>query len=126
MPMGDTAINLDRRRFGVAETAAAGVVSAATRLELVQRGSRLLGRYAGGPIERGRLVGDVAGGVVRFRYAQREAGGEIHGGRSVCDLTRLEDGRLCLTEHFTWETRAGSGVNAFVELGVNPVGDDGA
>ena len=54
-------MNLDHRTFRVSATAASGVISADTRLRFVQRGSRVLGRYDGGTIQRGCLVGTVAG-----------------------------------------------------------------
>ena len=109
-------MNLDGRRFRVTATAEGGVVSQDTLLEFVQRGDRVLGRYQGGTIARGYLVGTTVGAGLHFRYAQREADGHIHGGRSVCDL-HVSAGRvLRLEEHFTWETRPGSGTNVFEEI----------
>jgi hypothetical protein len=46
---------------------------------------------------------------------QREADGQIHAGHSVCDLY-ARDGLLTIAEHFTWDTRHGSGVNIFEEI----------
>ena len=109
-------MNLDHRTFRVSATAASGVISADTRLRFVQRGSRVLGRYDGGTIQRGCLVGTVAGSRLQFRYAQVEVAGHVHGGHSVCDIERLAAGRLRLVEHFTWETRPGSGTNCFDEV----------
>lgn len=109
-------MHLNGRILRVAATAPGGVVSSETRLHLQQRGSRVLGRYAGGTIGRGYLVGRVTGSRLSFRYAQREADGHIHGGHSSCDLHLLPDGRLRLTEHFTWETRPGTGMNLFDEI----------
>jgi len=108
-------MNLTGKRFRVAATAEQGVVSEDTLLEFVQRGTRVLGRYRGGTIERGCLVGTTAGAGLRFRYAQREADGHIHGGRSVCDLYVVRGGGLRLEEHFAWDTRPGSGTNIFEE-----------
>ncbi|MGQ0834648.1 MAG: hypothetical protein ACT4O5_06935 [Gammaproteobacteria bacterium] len=45
-----------------------------------------------------------------------ESTGEIHGGRSVCDVTRRSDGRLRMVERFTWNTRDGGGTNAFEQV----------
>ncbi len=109
-------MSLDGASFRVSTTAAQGVVSSDTRLHLVQRGSRVLGRYAGGTIQRGYLVGTVAGSTLRFRFAQREVTGHTHGGRSVCDIEVRSDGRLRLREHFTWETRPGAGTNTFDQI----------
>ncbi len=109
-------MNLDHTQFRVSSTAENGVVSSETRLALEQRGSRILGRYSGGSILRGYLVGTLTGSVLQFRFTQREVAGQIHGGRSVCELERLGDGRLRLHERFTWTTRVGSGTNTFDEL----------
>ncbi len=109
-------MNLDGKQFRVAATAAQGVVSEDTVLEFVQRGVRVLGRYQGGAVIRGYLVGTLTGRSLRFRYAQHEAGGHIHGGQSVCDLHALPGGRLRLEEHFAWDTRPGSGTNLFEEI----------
>lgn len=109
-------MNLDHTLFRVSSTADCGVVSSETRLALVQRGSKVLGRYRGGNILRGYLVGTLTGSVLRFRYAQRELAGQIHAGRSVCELERLSNGRLRLHEHFTWKTRPGSGTNTFDQV----------
>ena len=109
-------MNLDGLSFLVRATASVGVVSAQTRLQLIQRGSRVFGRYAGGSIVRGCLVGRVSGQALTFRYTQREPEGGIHGGRSSCDLEVLDDGRLRIHEHFTWKTREGAGTNVFEQV----------
>ena len=109
-------MNLGGLSFRVCATASVGVVSAETRLRLFQRGSRILGRYEGGSILRGCLVGQVSGERLTFRYAQRERDGSIHGGRSNCVLEVLRDGRLRINEHFTWSTREGAGTNIFEQV----------
>lgn len=86
------------------------------RLEFRQKGSRVSARYRGGAIRHGYLIGRIEGSQLTFRYAQVEASGEIHGGRSVCDVERLADGRTRMHEHFTWRTRPGSGTNVFDEV----------
>ena len=109
-------MNLDHTLFRVSSTADRGVVSSETRLALVQRGMKVLGRYRGGTILRGYLVGALTGSLLRFRYVQREFAGDIHAGRSVCELKRLPNGLLRLHEHFTWKTRPGSGTNTFDQV----------
>jgi hypothetical protein len=106
-------VTLDGTSFQVSSAADDGVVSCDTHLDFVQRGSRVLGRYSGGSIQRGYLVGTLAGSVLRFRYTQTEATGHVHGGRSICDLEIRQGGRLRLREHFVWETRPGRGTNVF-------------
>lgn len=110
-------MNLDGLSFRVAATASIGVVGAGTLLHMVQKGSRVFGRYQGGSIVRGCLVGQVMGDTLWFRYSQRESGGGIHGGRSKCVLEALPDGRVRIHEHFRWGTRAGAGVNIFEQVG---------
>jgi hypothetical protein len=107
---------LNGKTFRVAATAEAGVVSSDTRLQFRHQGHRVFGRYHGGRIARGYLIGTLVGCGLHFRYAQTEADGHVHGGHSRCELTALPDGRLLLTEHFTWETRSGSGTNLFEEV----------
>ncbi len=110
-------MNLHGTSFQVSSTAETGVISSHTRLEFEQRGDRVLGRYRGGSIQRGWLVGNLSGRTLRFRYAQKETTGHVHGGRSVCDLEILPSGRLRLHEHFQWETRVGHGTNIFDQAG---------
>jgi Family of unknown function (DUF6196) len=112
----EVSMNLDGLSFQVCVTASVGVVSAETRLRLVQRGSRVFGRYEGGSILNGCLVGQVSGNMLTFRYAQRERDSSIHGGRSDCVLEVLRDGRLRMHEHFTWSTREGTGTNIFEQV----------
>jgi hypothetical protein len=109
-------MNLHGLSFRVHATASIGVVSAQTRLRLIQRGSRIFGRYEGGSIMRGYLVGQVSGDTLTFRYAQREREGGIHAGRSSCVLEVLRDGRLRIHEHFSWSTREGTGTNVFDQV----------
>lgn len=106
-------LTLHGTTFEVRETASGGVVGAGTRLHFVQRGSRVVGRYQGGAIRRGWLVGRVVGDTLSYRYAQTEADGHVHGGSARCDASWLDDGRIRLHEHFVWETRPGVGTNVF-------------
>ena len=110
------ATNLDGLTMSVSSTAANGVVDSDTRLELVQRSSKVFGKYHGGSIRRGRLVGRMSGATLAFRYLQVEYSGAIHGGRSTCDVTRTPEGRVRIIERFTWSTRTGSGTNVFDEV----------
>jgi hypothetical protein len=92
------------------------VVDAGTRLQFVQRGARILARYAGGRICRGVLAGELSSGGLQFHFLQRESTGELHSGDSTCEVSESPDGRLRLIEHFAWRTRAGSGTNVFEEI----------
>lgn len=109
-------INLNGLTMYVSSTAAGGVVDSDTRLHFSQRGNRVAARYSGGTVARGWLVGRWVEGRLAFRYSQRERGHAIHGGRSVCEVQRLENGRTRIVEHFVWKTREGSGTNVFDEV----------
>ncbi len=109
-------IDLDGIVMHVSATASNGVVDRSTRLRFRQRGMRVWATYSGGKVRRGWLVGRRDGEALTFRYAQAEADGTVHGGRSRCDVQRLEDGRIRIVEHFQWSTRAGQGTNVFDEL----------
>jgi hypothetical protein len=110
------AVSLDGVTMFVSSTADNGVVDAQTRIAFRQRGPKIVGRYEGGRIRRGVLVGAVSGTIVTFRYLQVEASGEIHGGRSTGEIARMPDGRLRIFERFSWTTRDGSGTNVFDEV----------
>jgi hypothetical protein len=110
------AVNLDGVTMFVSSTASSGVVDVQTHIAFSQRGPRVIGKYQGGRVRRGVLVGAVSGLVLKFRYLQVEASGEIHGGRSACEIVRTPDGRLRIVEQFSWTTRDGSGTNVFDEL----------
>ena len=109
-------MNLDRVVMHVSSTADQGVVGPGTRLRFMQKGSRVMGRYNGGAVSRGCLVGTLSGSQLVFRYVQVEASGEIHGGHSVCEVERRTDRRIRIVEHFAWRTRPGSGINVFEEI----------
>jgi hypothetical protein len=115
-----TWFDLDGCRFRVARTASAGVVDADTVLEVRQRGERVWARYQGGAVRRGWLVGRWTDAGLAFRYAQAEALGGLHGGRSLATVERCVDGRLRLIERFAWRTRAGAGVNVFETQAATP------
>jgi hypothetical protein len=109
-------VNLDGLVMSVSSTGPQSVVGSGTLLYLRQKGSRVFGRYGGGSVSRGYLVGQLTAQQLVFRYTQVEAAGEIHGGRSVCELEHQPDGRARIVEHFTWRTRVGSGTNVFDEV----------
>lgn len=109
-------MNLDRVVMCVSSTADQCVVGPGTRLCFTQKGSKVMGRYSGGAVSRGYLVGTLLEAQLVFRYAQVEVSGEIHGGRSVCEVERRPDRRIRIVEHFAWRTRSGSGTNVFEEI----------
>jgi hypothetical protein len=110
------AINLDGVVMYVSSTDNGGVVDAKTRLFFAQKRSRVFARYGGGSVTRGCLVGTLSGSELVFRYTQLEVSGQIHGGRSSCEVQRTAQTGLRVIEHFTWSTRSGSGTNIFHEI----------
>ena len=92
-------------------TCTGSVISADTLFEFAQTGNVISARYAGGRIVVGVLAGTIDGSSVAFRYAQVDDECHVQGGRSECQISLSADGRLQLTERFTWESGAGSGVN---------------
>jgi hypothetical protein len=110
------AINLGGVVMCVSSTDDRGVVDAETRLYFTQKESRVFARYIGGSVRRGCLVGTLYGSELAFRYTQVEDSGQIHGGRSICEVQCSEQGGLRVVEHFTWATRSGSGTNIFEKI----------
>jgi hypothetical protein len=109
------ALPLDGLLMRAVATATSGEVGADTLFSVRQRGDTVWARYEGGAVPLGYFVGTIAGDHLTFRFAQVDLRGEVHGGRSVCDLRRLPDGRVRLIEHFHWESRDGSGTNEIEE-----------
>jgi hypothetical protein len=110
------AINLDGAVMYVSSTDNRGIVDAETRLYFTQKESRVFARYNGGSVRRGCLVGTLYGSELVFRYTQVEDSGQIHGGRSICEVQRSEQAGLRVIEHFMWNTRSGSGTNIFDQI----------
>jgi len=107
---------LDGRQMRAVAFAAGGEVGADTLFTFAQTGSTVSAHYAGGAVQLGRLVGTLAAGELNFRFAQVDHAGRVDGGRSVCDIRLLADGRVELHEHFHWESRDGSGTNILREI----------
>lgn len=109
-------IHLDGLRMNAVQTAANGVINADTVFEFCQSAERVWATYAGGPIDRGYLVGIVRGIEFEFRYCQLEKDGTLAGGHSNCELQMSHDSRVQIVEHFEWESRSGKGTNIIQEL----------
>jgi len=112
-------ISLDGIRMRVVSTAEGGEVNTETLFEFTQDGSIVSARYAGGKVRLGYLVGTMSVEGLRFRYAQVDNSGRLDGGHSVCDIGRTAEGRIRLAEHFTWDSRVGSGTNIYEEIDVS-------
>ena len=100
--------------MNVIKTAQNGVVNHKTIFRFEQKGDRVIGRYAGGKVKRGVLVGTVKGMKLSFSYAQQHDDNQVAGGESLCDIQFLDNGSLRLIERFSWEQ--GRGENVFAEV----------
>jgi hypothetical protein len=107
---------LDGLNMRAVATASVGEVDARTLFTFAQEGSTVWAHYAGGAVQVGYLVGTLEPGRLVFRYSQVDRLGEVHGGKSVCDVEVLSGGRIRLLEHFEWESRAGSGTNVIEQV----------
>ena len=108
--------SLDGRRMRAVATADAGEVDTDTLFTFSQDQSTVWAHYAGGAVRVGYLVGVLTPGRLTFRYSQIDRKGDLHGGRSTCEVEYLPDGRLRLLEHFEWESRDGGGTNVIEEI----------
>jgi hypothetical protein len=89
--------------------------SAATVFEYHEDGDVVWARYQGGAVRLGFLVGTRAGDPLDFRDSQLNEGGETSNGHCSTTISVLPDGRLRLSEHWTWESKPGSGTIAAEE-----------
>lgn len=111
---------LDGVRMRAVKTGCGGVVNTDTILQFSQLGECICGRYEGGTILLGYLVGRMIAGQLEFRFSQLGHDGSLDAGYSRCDLEQLDDGRMRLIENFLWQSREGTGVNVFEEIPPDP------
>ena len=111
-------INLDNIRMNVVKTDACGVVNHETIFYFTQKNDKVEAVYTGGKIVKGFLVGQfVKENQLIFSYCQMQTDGKLDNGLSECVVSKDEDGKVLLTEHFEWASRPGEfGINIFKEL----------
>lgn len=109
---------LDKVRMNVIETAENGVVNHETIFLFSQKEEIVSAEYAGGKISQGFLVGRFPSeNQLLFSYCQMQIDGTLDNGVSLCELSKNENGKITLTEHFEWKSRPGEfGTNIFQEL----------
>jgi hypothetical protein len=95
---------------------ATGVIDRATLFQFAEHDRVVTASYEGGRVRHGYLIGLRSANRLEFRYLQIDDAGVIDSGSSTCELTILPDGRVRLTEHFTWATRDGAGTNVIEEV----------
>ena len=115
-PNAHSTVDLSGKRMFVAQTADGGEVSRETIFKFQQDGDLVSGRYEGGRIRLGLLVGLMYDNRLEFRYVQTDADGNLDAGKSVCDIRSDDKGRLILHETFEWATRPGGGINILEEI----------
>lgn len=108
-------VDLDGRVFRSADAVAGGQVTSDTEFRFRQSGDMVWGRYSGGGIRLGFLVGTSDGSTVRFRYTQLDTSGETASGSSIDRVEVLPDGRVRLHETWAWDSRPGSGTSVLEE-----------
>jgi len=111
-------LNLDRVKMNVIKTADNGVVNHETIFLFSQKEGVVSAEYSGGKIRQGYLIGKLSPqNQLMFSYCQMQLDGTLDNGMSVCELSRNENGKIILTEHFEWKSRPGEyGTNIFQEL----------
>lgn len=107
-------IDYDGRRFRPEEEPAG---RNGTRATYHQDGDTIWGEFSGGKVRSGALTGTRnPDGTLHFGYSMVLAGGEIVVGRCRSTPSRLDDGRILLTEQ--WERywpQAAAGTSRLVE-----------
>jgi len=111
-------ISLDGIKMNVIKTAENGVVNHETIFQFLQKDGVVSAEYQGGKIRKGFLVGKIsAQNQLEFSYCQMQLDGKLDNGVSTCQLSKNENGKITLTEHFEWKSRPGEfGTNVFQEL----------
>lgn len=108
--------SLEGQTFHTVGTDDAGEASADTLFEYHEEDGVVWARYRGGSVRLGYIVGLRTGDELDIRYSQLSTVGESASGRCHTTMTTLPDGRIRLTEDWSWETKTGSGTNVTEEL----------
>jgi hypothetical protein len=107
--------DMDGRVLHSSDAVPGGEVGPDTEFRFRQAGDMVWGRYSGGGIRMGFLVGTSDGATLRFRYTQLNVHGETATGASVDRIEVLDDGRVRLHETWAWDSREGSGTSVLEE-----------
>lgn len=108
--MSDTPINYNGRLFRPVSLGDGSDVDTDTIFAYHQRGSLLLGEYAGGEIQWGSIVGTVTDdGSLTFLYQHVTKSGDLRSGRCDSRPEILSHGKLRLHERWQWHHAADGG-----------------
>ena len=110
--------SLDGVKMNVVKTADNGVVNQDTIFFFSQKENVVSAEYQGGKILQGYLIGKLSTqNQLEFSYCQMQLDGKLDNGLSLCQLSKNEEEKLLLIEHFEWKSRPGEfGTNIFQEL----------
>ncbi len=108
-------VDMDGRVLRAAAAVAGGDVSPDTEFRFRQAGDMVWGRYSGGAVRMGFLVGTSDGERLDLRYTQLTADGRTATGHTVDRVEVLADGRVRLHETWTWDSRDGGGTSVLEE-----------
>ncbi len=109
-------VDLDGRVFRAAGAAEGGEVDEQTEFRFRQSADLVWGRYSGGNIRLGLLVGTSDGTTVRLRYTQVTRAGETATGASTDRIEVVGDGRVPLHETWAGDSRDGTGTSVLEEV----------
>lgn len=106
---------MDGRVLRSPDAVQGGQVTPDTEFRFRQSGDMIWGRYSGGGIRLGFLVGTTDGQTLRFRYTQLDTRGATASGSTVDRIESLPDGRVRLHETWAWDSQAGAGTSVLEE-----------
>lgn len=109
-------VSLDGRTLVGVANDEAGEVSTDTQFHFEQDGDRISASYSGGEIVDGYLVGTLDGTRWEVRYVQLNEDGETASGRSIGEVTLLDDGRVRIEDEWEWESKRGAGESVLEEV----------
>lgn len=110
--------SLEGVKMNVVKTADNGVVNQDTIFLFSQKENVVSAEYQGGKILKGFFIGKLSTqNQLEFSYCQMQLDGKLDNGLSSCQLSKNNEGKLILIEHFEWKSRPGEfGTNIFQEL----------
>lgn len=93
-----------------------GVVNARRICILFKKGREFLRNTLEDESSAVALAGNLSEPESVFRYTQLEDSGQIHCGRSICEVQWPEEAGLRVIEDFAWNTRIGGATNVFTKI----------
>jgi GNAT superfamily N-acetyltransferase len=102
--------NLNNREFRVIINEGPGAeVNEETVFTFYQNGGLVMGKYAGGRIREGEIIGCIDGNKFSFQYEQLNVEGERNTGIANDVIEVDYDGRIRIIDTWQWKTKEGTG-----------------